>query len=94
MNREPTWCDQTDHDRPNRHFSQPRQVGAHTRDGGNGEVSVWLQQDDRGPVKVVVNVADGVGMTAEVDLDEARRLRDHLDALLHQAAHRPRNERS
>jgi hypothetical protein len=89
---EPAWCSGSSHDQ-GIHHSRDLRVGAPSRDGGQGEVAVWLRRVGAGPTTLLVNVADGIGVTAEVSLEDAYLLRDYLNRLLHAAEQRPRNER-
>jgi hypothetical protein len=81
MSREPTWCDRGA-DCTGTHHSRAFSVGAPSRDGGRGQVTVWLLKNGPDPTLLAVNSADGVGFTSEISLEQARLLKDYLETLL------------
>jgi hypothetical protein len=77
---EPPWCVKTDHDgRPSRHLSREFHVGDRYR---LGEVVTCLCRAGDGETRLLVIAVQGSSFTADLSLEEARRLREHLDALI------------
>lgn len=52
---------------------------------GRGEVTAWLERGGGGATTLAVNVTHMASATIGVSLDDARRLRDHLDVLIRMA---------
>ncbi len=88
MSRHPAWCVQDQPSGIGRHVSDEIRVGRRRPGhlGDRGEVSARLTAAGDGPAWVSVNAAHMVGVTVDLDLEDARRLRDGLTRLLRQVA--------
>jgi hypothetical protein len=86
---QPPWCTRPDHDQfPNLHRSAEIRVGPE-RHRGRGQVNVYLEAADGGPVWVAVNAAHMAWATVQISLADAVVLRDGLTRLIEAAGSPP-----
>lgn len=89
---EPSWCVKTDHDDSEVGIHVSRQLRVGDRYHDRGEVMVCLQRGgDNGETRMLLVAAHMGSMTADLSLEQARGLRDHLDVLLRVAENADRS---